>query len=126
MSYSIRRSLVVVTVVAVPLLTGAKGKGCGDGENTIFSQSEAPSMEGSWDVTYDDRLDVEITIGGAVYTEELGPGGGTVTIDHDGQPFTFDLSCARDEVVCPSEVWPAEVGIRQNDATYPHRIWLQI
>ena len=29
-------------------------------------------------------------------------------------------------MVCPSEVWPAEVSIRQDDPNYPHRIWMQV
>jgi hypothetical protein len=115
-------------VVLVPFLAAAKGKGCGgDGDGpAIFSSTPAPDMSGTWDVTYDDRIDVEITIGGAVYTAEIGVEGGSVTIDHDGQPITFDLDCARPEVVCPTEVWPAEVSFRQDDPNYPHRVWMQI
>ena len=121
-----KRSLGVL-VLLLPLLTGAKGKGCGgEDDPAIFSTSPAPDMSGSWGVSYDDRLDIEITIGGAVYTEEIGPQGGTVTIDHDGKPITFDFDCARPEVVCPSEVWPADVSMRQDDPKYPHRVWLQV
>lgn len=120
-----RALIVVAAALSTPILMGAKAKGCG-GDSTVFSKSDAPSMAGVWDVTYDDRLDLEITIGGAVYTEQLGPQGGSVTIDHDGQPFTFELNCAREEVVCPSEVWPAEVSFRQDNETYPHRVWLQV
>jgi hypothetical protein len=83
-------------------------------------------MAGSWDVTYDDRLDVEITIGGVVYEQQLGAQGGVIDIDHDGQPFRFDLDCSREAVVCPSEVWPAQVSFRQDNETYPHRVWLQL
>src|SRR6185503_20427874 len=88
-------------MVLAPTLMAAKGKGCGgDGDSpAIFSKTPAPDMTGSWDVTYDDTIDVEITIGGAVYTAEIGVAGGTVTIDHDGQPITFELDCARPEVV---------------------------
>lgn len=112
----------------VPSLMAAKGKGCGgDGDGpAIFSGTPAPDMTGSWDVTYADNLDVEITLGGAVYTAQVGIEGGTVTIDHEGQPITFDLDCSRPEVVCPSEVWPAEVSFRQDDPNYPHRVWMQI
>jgi hypothetical protein len=124
MSRWTKRSAVACVVAAmVPVLTGAKGKGC---DGSAWAKSEAPDMSGQWAVTYDDRLDVEITIGGATYTAELGPEGGSVTIDHDGQPLVFDLDCAREDVVCPSEVWPAVVGFRQDDAQYPHRVWLQV
>ncbi|MCB9615906.1 MAG: hypothetical protein H6722_26015 [Sandaracinus sp.] len=110
----------LVVVVLAPLLGGA------DGCSNAFSESPAPDMSGTWDVSYDDRLDVTVTIGGATYTETLGAQGGALTIDHEGRPFTFDLDCTRADVVCPSEVWPSEVGFRQDDERYPHRIWLQI
>ncbi len=113
----------VGVLLAMPMLMGAEGDGCG---NPAFSESPAPDMSGTWDVTYDDRLDVTIQIGGAVYTEELGATGGVVTIDHEGQPIMFDLSCDQEAVVCPSEVWPASVGFRQDDAMYPHRVFLQL
>jgi hypothetical protein len=115
-----------IAAAMLPLLVAAKGQGCAADDNTIFSQTPAPDMSGAWDVRYDDRLDIEITIGGAVYTRELGPEGGTLTIDHDGHPITFDFDCSRPEVVCPSEVWPAQVSFRQDDPTYPHRVWMQL
>lgn len=118
--------LTLSAALLVPVLMGAKGEGCGGGDNTIFSKSPAPDMAGTWLVSYDDRLDVEITLGGATYTAQLGAQGGMVEIDHEGQPFTFNLDCAREEVVCPSEVWPAEVSFRQDNAIYPHRVWLQV
>jgi hypothetical protein len=121
------KSLVLIAALS-PGLIAAKGKGCGgDGnDNTIFSTSPAPDMSGSWQVSYDDRLDIEITLGGAVYERQLGAQGGTITIDHDGQPITFNLDCTRPEVVCPSEVWPATVTFRQDDPTYPHRVWMKV
>jgi len=121
------KSLYVLAAL-LPLLTGAKGQGCAGNGNgaAIFSKSKAADMSGGWDVTYEDNLDIEITIGGAVYTKQLGPQGGSFTIDHDGQPITFDLDCSRPEVVCPSEVWPAHVSFRQDDPVYPHRVWMQV
>ena len=77
------------------------------------SRSPAPDVTGWWDVNYDDTLGVRITIGGAVYETELGAGGGAFTIDHDGQPITFDLDCDRPEILCPSEAWPLEVYAEQ-------------
>lgn len=119
-------SIAFVTLFVTPLLMGAKSKGCAGEDNTVFSRTDAPSMEGSWDVTYDDRLDVEITIGGSTYFEEIGAQGGVIEIDHDGQPFTFNVDCSLEEVVCPSEVWPGQVSFRQDDEDYPHRVWLQL
>jgi hypothetical protein len=123
------KKTLALALLAAPMLMAANGKGCaGEGGDPpgIFSRSPAPDMTGTWAVTYDDRLDVEITIGGAVYTAEVGVEGGLVTIDHEGQPITFDLDCSRAEVVCPTEVWPAEVSFRQDDPTFPHRVWMSV
>jgi len=97
---------------------GAQGD-CGN----VNSKAPAPDVTGDWDISYDDTLGVEIEIGGAVYTEEIGIAGGSVTINHAGSPFEFDLDCARPEVVCPSEAWPATVAVEQRNARFPSRFW---
>lgn len=111
-------SLALATL-SLPLLLGMGngGGGCG----AIWSQDASPDIAGTWAVTYDDVLDVEITLGGAVYTAELGLEGGTVEIDHDGQPLTFELDCADEAIVCPSEAWPAELDFEHRSADYPHQ-----
>ncbi|MBW2456031.1 MAG: hypothetical protein JRI68_16050 [Deltaproteobacteria bacterium] len=116
--------LMIAALLAIPVLTGAKGQGCAN--SPAFTSDPAPDMTGAWDVTYDDRLDVEITIGGVVYEKSLGVEGGAFTIDHEGQPITFDFDCSREEVICPSEVWPGQVSFRQDDELHPHRVWLQL
>lgn len=111
------------SVVALGLLMGAGGddeggRGCA----SLFSQSEAPDMEGTYQVDYDDSLSVEVAIGGAVYTAEVGVQGGVIEIEHDGQPFAFELDCAKEEIQCPSEIWPATVEAEHRDARYPHQV----
>jgi hypothetical protein len=91
-----------------------------------YDEDPAPDVEGSWDITYDDLIGVEITLGGAVYTAELGVQGGTVTIDHEGEPITFELDCADENIVCPSEVWPEQVAFEQREVEYPHRVWMPL
>ena len=112
-----KAALASLTLCALPLLAGAKGDGCASN-----SRSPAPDVTGWWDVTYDDRLDVEITIGGSVYTSEIGAQGGVITITHEGRPLTFDLDCARPEILCPSEAWPSQVMAEQRDAGFEHRM----
>lgn len=114
--------LLVLTAALFPLLTGAKGGGCG----AANSRTPAPDVSGDWDIAYDDTLGIEVTVGGAVYTAELGAEGGAFTIDHDGQPFTFDLDCAAPEVVCPSEAWPETVSIEQRLARAPHQMFVDL
>ncbi|RMH36532.1 MAG: hypothetical protein D6689_22420 [Deltaproteobacteria bacterium] len=103
--------------LALPFVMGARGDGC-----AANSQSPAPNVEGTWAITYDDTLDVTITIGGAVYERTLGAAGGVVEITHDGHPLTFDLDCARPDILCPSEAWPQTVTVRQQNTRYEHRM----
>ena len=116
-----RRLLDLVTLVPLlgllPLLMGAQGDGC-----AASSRSPAPDVTGDWAITYDDTLDVEITIGGAVYTSQIGVQGGAIEIEHDGQPLSFDLDCSRPDILCPSEAWPETVNIEQRNAAFEHRM----
>ncbi|HEY5920053.1 MAG TPA: hypothetical protein VIV11_00220 [Kofleriaceae bacterium] len=102
---------------ALPFVMGAQGDGC-----AANSTSPAPDVRGTWDITYDDTLGIEVKIGGSVYHSELGAGGGSFTINHDGKPYTFNLDCARPEIVCPSEAWPGSVLIEQRDVNRQHQM----
>lgn len=116
MSKTLRLASLLLAV-PLPLLMGAQGDGCAAG-----STSPAPDVRGTWDVQYDNTIGIEVKIGGAVYNEELGAGGGSFTIDHDGKPYTFDLDCARPDIVCPSEAWPDRVVIEQRDVAKQHQM----
>ena len=117
-----RKSLIgSFTVCVLPFLAGARGDGC-----AASSRSPAPDVTGWWDVAYDDVLEVEITVGGATYTAETGVNGGQVTITHQGRPLTFDLDCARPEVLCPSEAWPRSVLAEQRDEMFEHRMYVTL
>jgi len=109
-------------VLMVPMFMAAEGDGCA----AALSESDAPDVSGVWDIVYDDKLDVTVTIGGATYTAELGPQGGSFTIEHDGNPFEFNLDCSRPEVVCPSEVWPQAVSITHKNPTYQHQMHVML
>ncbi|HEY3806155.1 MAG TPA: hypothetical protein VGL61_26310 [Kofleriaceae bacterium] len=100
------------------MLMGAAGDGC-----AADSTSPAPDVAGTWGVTYDDMIDVEATIGGAVYDSQVGAAGGAFTITgSNGTPYTFDLDCSRPDVVCPSKAWPNEVVVDQDNVMYPHQM----
>ena len=107
-------------VLVLPALFGFSR--CG----ALVDPDPAPEVTGTWDVEYEDTQAVTIEIGGAVYTAELGLQGGTVEIDHEGEPFTFELDCASEDVQCPSEIWPEEVELDQRVEEYPHRMWMII
>jgi hypothetical protein len=109
--------LALLATLSLPALMGAQGDGCAAG-----SKSPAPDVRGTWRIDYDDAIGVEVKIGGAVYTAELGAAGGPVTINHAGKPYEFALDCARPDVVCPSEAWPNQVVIEQRDVVHQHQM----
>lgn len=98
-------------------MMGAQGDGCAAG-----SQSPAPDASGTWAITYDDTIGVEVKVGAAVYNAELGAAGGSFTINHQDKPYTFNLDCARADIVCPSEAWPTRVVIEQRDVQHQHQM----
>src|SRR5690606_25311524 len=66
MKTSNRSFVALASLLAAPFLLGAQGDGC-----AASSRSPAPDVSGRWEITYDDSFEVEIRIGGAVYTEQL-------------------------------------------------------
>lgn len=113
-----RASLVTLPAfLALPFLVAAQGDGCAAG-----STSPAPDVRGTWGLTYDDTIGIEVKIGGAVHDAEVGAAGGSFTINHAGKPYTFDLDCARPDIVCPSEAWPDRVVIEQRDVARQHQM----
>lgn len=116
-SSSFRYAMTMTCLSVLPMLAGAKGDGC-----AAASTTEAPDVTGAWAIEYEDQIGVEIRIGGAVYSSTVGLEGGAITIEHEGQPLTFDLDCSRPEIVCPGEAWPATVRIDQRNADYEHQM----
>ena len=112
-----RTTYLALMLATLPLVMGAKGDGC-----AANSASPAPDVRGTWSIAYDNTIGVEVKIGGAVYNAELGAGGGTFTINHQGTPYTFDLDCSRPEIVCPGEAWPNMVVVEQRDLAKQHQM----
>jgi len=109
--------VALLAIPTLPFVMGAQGDGCAAG-----STSPAPDVRGTWGIDYDDTIGIEAKIGGAIYTAELGAQGGSFTINHQGKPYTFNLDCARPDVVCPSEAWPNKVVIEQRDVMKQHQM----
>jgi hypothetical protein len=112
-----RRAGLGLLALALPFTVGARGDGC-----AANSRSPAPDVTGEWAITYDDVIDVEVAIGGAVYQEQLSAAGGIIEIEHDGRPLSFELDCGRPEIVCPSEAWPEQVSVEQREDDLEHRM----
>lgn len=104
-------------LLSLPFTVAAQGDGC-----AASSRSPAPDVTGSWAIEYDDRITVEVHLGGAVYEADLPSTGGTFQIVHDGRALSFELDCGRPEVVCPSEAWPETVDIEQRNEEFEHRM----
>lgn len=115
---------VAVLALLFPFITAAdEGEGCGSNNG---GAQITPDVTGEWSLAWQDDLHVEINIGGAVYEETLGAQGGVININHEGNPISFDLDCARAEVVCPSEVWPSSVSLDQRDEGAPRNVYVTI
>src|SRR5262245_22129905 len=65
---------------------------------TCVPGQPAPDMTGQWLVDYDDMVSFRIGIGGATYDGVVSAAGGTITIEHEGRPISFELACERPEV----------------------------
>ncbi len=102
----------------LPLCLAAKDGGCGSAN----SRSPAPDVSGEWAIEYDNSMDVQIKIGGAVYDARVGATGGVVDITHEGQPLSFDLDCSKPAIVCPSEAWPETITVQQRNVQFEHRM----
>jgi hypothetical protein len=100
---------------------GAQGDGC-----AVSSKSPAPDVRGTWSIAYDNTIGIEVKIGGAVYSQQLGAGGGTFTINHEGKPYTFNLDCSRPDIVCPGEAWPNMVVVEQRDLDKQHQMLVDL
>jgi hypothetical protein len=110
--------LGIAVVGATPLLMAPSCGGGGDPESV-------PDVGGTWSLTFADDLSVEVDIGGQVYNPVLGGGADTVTVMHDGMPVSYTVDCARDLVVCPSELLPATVTLTQ-PRTDPRSVRLEV
>lgn len=113
-------SLRVLTLGLLPLCLAAKSDGCGG--NSTNLTSAVPDLSGAWSVTHDDTLEVTLRIGTGVYQSQIGPGGGMIEVDYQGDTLVFDLDCERPEVVCPREAWPEEINIQQRSVQFENRI----
>ncbi len=112
--FATRRIVTLAALAFVPVLVMGADDERASGCDRLQNDPTIPDTTGTWDIHYDDTLTVELAIGGATYTSTVGVAGGAIIFDDvNGQPLTFDLDCERDDVLCPSEVWPETVTISQ-------------
>ncbi|MEY4511672.1 MAG: hypothetical protein RLZZ450_3794 [Pseudomonadota bacterium] len=83
--------------------------GCGKG----IAGGLAPDFAGLWDVTYDDSIEVEFTLGEQQISARVDEVGGQVSVRDAGVALDLEIDCTRPELVCPSEVWPRELTLKK-------------
>lgn len=111
-----RSSVAIVAAAALTFLTGAKEGGCGQG---LDNRPGDPGIDvggatgASWAVTYSKNVKVIVKNAGAVLaTHDVVVGAGT-SFDVGGVTVNLDQTCARSDVVCPYDVFPAQVRMTQ-------------
>jgi hypothetical protein len=78
---------------------------------------ERPDVTGTWDLTYDDYLELELEIAGDVHQQRVSLSGGSIRARHMGKEIQAVVACARDEVVCPNEIWARQLTIASAKST---------
>lgn len=124
-SDGIRMATVMVAFLSAFVCMGP-GQ-CGLGLQRWFSTNPAPDVQGDWDVTYDDQIDVEIDIGGSIYSGSITGDSGSISFTHDGNPVDLPLDCSYAWVVCPSEIFPSTVTLEQRRfQDLPHQVHMTL
>jgi len=99
----------IIIIVTLLFVMGAKGDGC-----VFSSNAPAPNISEQWSIEYEDNLQME----GATYWGEVSGSGCSFEFEHKGRLFSFDLDCARPEVLCPSEGWPTQIERVQRNSNF--------
>ena len=114
----LRRSsmLALVALTSLVLLTGATKGGCGQG---LDNRPGDPGIDvggplgALWNVQYSKTVEVVIKQGGAVVATQNVAVGVGATFDLGGVKVDLDAYCAREDVVCPYDVFPDQVKMTQ-------------
>jgi len=80
------------------------------------ARSRAPSVPnfaGTWDVTFDDALDVQLQIGSETVRARLAESGGTLEFGDGGAEHSLAIDCTASDLVCPAEAMPRELTTQQ-------------
>lgn len=98
------------------LLLALALNGCVDGGGG--GRTSDWDVRGNYTLTYDDRLELTLNVGGAVREATANGYGDVVDFGTwEGQPLRLDLAefCGRADVQCPSEAFWTKVAIDQQD-----------
>ena len=108
--------LAILAVASLTVLMGAKEGGCGQG---LDNRPGDPGIDvggatgATWAVSYSKNVKVIVKdAGGIVATHDVVVGAGA-SFDVGGVTINLDQYCARPDVVCPYDVFPAQVRMTQ-------------
>lgn len=102
--------------------------GCCAGCDLFSAAQSRPDLTGTWDITYDDYLEIEIEVDGEVFHRRLSVAGGSVLAHHAGADIRATIACERAEVLCPTELWPRHLTLSNRIGQVDGQrfsIWLQ-
>jgi hypothetical protein len=81
------------------------------------SAPPAPNFAGTWDVTFDDGVDVELRIGEQVLRGRVEGSAGSIEFRDAGRELVLQLDCSAPDLVCPSEVLARELTLDKPPGT---------
>jgi hypothetical protein len=95
-----------LALAACGLAVLALGSGC---EKASSSALPLPDFRGTWDVTFDDEVAIDVRVGEKMLHGRLDGEKGTLELEDGGHAVSLQLDCAASELVCPAEVLPREL-----------------
>lgn len=93
--------------IVLGALTLFKLSGCG----RSMAQGLRPDLAGTWDLVYDDVIDVEVTLGSETYRSRVSREGGVLSWLDGGAQHALHIDCSRPELVCPNETLDSQLRL---------------
>lgn len=83
------------------------GAGC----TRSYAAAPRPDLAGVWDIVYDDYVDAELRTADGVQRMRVAREGGRLVAKGPRGTIVLAIDCAREDLICPHEVWPAELTL---------------
>jgi len=103
----LKRGLTSTVGAVVAVISLSSSTGC----TRSLASAPRPDLSGTWDVVYDDYMDVEIRVGERVQHARIRRAGGHVLASDAQGKIALEIDCSREELICPHEVWSAELTL---------------
>ena len=93
---------------AVALVVGSLASGCDKARSSAPPQ---PDFSGTWDVAFEDAVQVELRVGDRTLHGRVDGERGTVEFASATGTLALDIDCSSADLVCPTEVFPSELTL---------------